>query len=144
MKLSLAADGRSTDNGRCGANAALNQGPIAFRFMRLALSEQLVEIRLSRWEKVLGLMGDVVVPREDVVDVRVLENPMAEVMRAGLKVGLRLPWLYYVCRSIRLDRAWAVRRGVPALSLGVRNQGALERITVSTAQARQLARDLSA
>jgi hypothetical protein len=63
-------------------------------------------------------------------------------MRAGLKVGLRLPWLYYVCRTIRLDRAWVVRRGVPALSFAVRNDGALEQVTLSTPQARELARQL--
>lgn len=88
-------------------------------------------------------MGDVVVARRDIGDVRVLENPMQEVMRAGLKVGLRLPWLYYVCRTIRLDRAWAVKRGMPALAFAVRNHGALEQVTVSTPQADLFARELT-
>jgi hypothetical protein len=57
-------------------------------------------------------------------------------------VGLRLPWLYYVCRTIRLDRAWAVKRGVPALAFAVRNHGALKQVTASTPQARELARRL--
>jgi hypothetical protein len=95
---------------------------------------------LAPAEKVLGLMGDIAVERSDVYDARVLEDPFSEVMRAGLKVGLRLPWLYYVCRSIRLDRAWAVRRGVPAISFGVRNHGALEQVTASTSQASELVR----
>ena len=110
--------------------------------MRVHLSEERIEIRLSRWEKVLGLMGSVSVPLADVSDVKVLDDPLHEVMRAGLKVGLRLPWLYYVCRSIRLDQAWAVRRGVPAVSFAVRDVGALERVTVSSPDASALARRL--
>lgn len=110
--------------------------------MRVHLSEENIEVRLAPAEKVLGLMGNIRVPRADLDDVQVLDDPLREVMRSGLKVGLRLPWLYYVCRSIRLDRAWAVRRGVPALSFAVRNQGALERVTVSTPDAHELARRL--
>jgi hypothetical protein len=107
------------------------------------LSEEKIEVRLAPLEKVLGLLGDIRVPLSDVSDVRIVEDPLHEVMRTGLKVGLRLPWLYYVCRSIRLDRAWVVRRGVPALSFAVRNHGALERVTVSTRDAHELARRLS-
>lgn len=119
-------------------------GVISFLFItlpavRVHLSEDRIDIRLSRLEKVLGLMGSISVPLSDISDVRVLEDPLHEVMRGGLKVGLRLPWLYYVCRSIRLDQAWAVRRGVPAISFAVRNAGALEKVTVSTPDARDLA-----
>lgn len=110
--------------------------------MRVHLSEEKIEICLSTLEKVLGLMGNVGVSLSDISDVRVVEDPLREVMRAGLKVGLRLPWLYYVCRTIRLDRAWAVRRGVSALSFAVRNHGALKRVTVSTPNAHELARRL--
>jgi hypothetical protein len=111
--------------------------------VRMHLSEEKIEIRLSAVEKVLGLIGNICVARSDVSDVQVVEDPLYEVMRSGLKVGLRLPWLYYVCRSIRLDRAWAVRRGVPALSFAVRNQGALQRVTVSTPEAHELAERLA-
>jgi hypothetical protein len=110
--------------------------------MRVHLCEEKIEIRLSLAEKVLGLLGSINVPRADISDVQVVEDPLHDVMRAGLKVGLRLPWLYYVCRSIRLDRAWVVRRGVPALSFAVRNHGALERVTVSTREACELAQRL--
>jgi hypothetical protein len=110
--------------------------------MRVHLSEDEIEVRLAKAEKVLGLMRNVRVARSDVSDVGVLDDPLRDVMRSGLKVGLRLPWLYYVCRTIRLDQAWAVRRGVPALSFAVRNQGALEHVTVSTPDARELARRL--
>jgi hypothetical protein len=107
--------------------------------VRVHLSEEKIEIRLTHLEKVLGLMGSIGVPLADVSDVQVVEDPLHEVMRSGLKVGLRLPWLYYVCRSIRLDQAWAVRRGVPALSFAVRNHGALEHVTASSPDARELA-----
>ncbi len=123
------------------------RGVYSFHFItlpavRVHISEDRIEIRLSRPEKVLGLMGSISIPLSDVSDVRVLEDPLHEVMRAGLKVGLRLPWLYYVCRSIRLDEAWAVRRGVPAVSFAVRNAGALERVTVSSSEASALAKRL--
>ena len=107
------------------------------------LSEEKIEIRLTPLEKLLGLLGDIRVPLSDVSDARFVEDSLHDVMRAGLKVGLRLPWLYYVCRSIRLDQAWAVRRGVPALSFAVRNHGALEHVTVSTREARELVHRLS-
>lgn len=107
--------------------------------VRVHLSEEKIEIRLAPLEKVLGLLGNICVALSDISDVQVVENPLDGVMRAGLKVGLRLPWLYYVCRSIRLDQAWAVRRGVPALSFAVRNHAPLERVTVSTPDARELA-----
>ncbi len=110
--------------------------------MRVHISEQEIEIRLSVVEKALGLIRDIRVPLANVSDVQVVEDPLCDVMRSGLKVGLRLPWLYYVCRSIRLDRAWAVRRGVIALSFAVRNHGALECVTVSTPEARELAKRL--
>jgi hypothetical protein len=110
--------------------------------VRVHLFEERIDIRLSRVEKVLGLMGSISIPLSDVSDVKVLEDPLHEVMRSGLKVGLRLPWLYYVCRSIRLDQAWAVRRGVPAVSFAVRNAGALERVTVSSSDASALAKRL--
>ena len=124
--------------GRTGMGAR----SLACASVRVALSEQQLEVRLSPVEKALGLMRNVVVARSEIAGVRVLENPMEEVMRAGLKVGLRLPWLYYVCRTIRLDRAWAVRRGVPALALALSGQGALKQVTVSTPAAGELAREL--
>jgi hypothetical protein len=112
--------------------------------MRLTISEDLVEVRLARWQKALGLMRDIRVARTAIDDVRVVDDPLAEVMGAGLKIGLRLPWLYYVARSIRLDEAWIVRRGVPALSFAVADGRALRRVLVSTPQAHQLARQLGA
>jgi hypothetical protein len=110
--------------------------------MLVCLSETTLEVKLARWEKLLGLLGDITVPREDVSDVEVLANPMGSALRSGMKAGLRLPGLLYIARSIRLDQAWLVRRGVPALAFSVRNHGALKRVIVSTPEAQQLARRL--
>ena len=112
--------------------------------MRVIVDERTVQVRLSLWERVLGLMRSISVARADVSDVHVVEDPMREAMSSGLKVGLRLPWLRYVARTIRLDRALLVRRGVPALSFAVRNHGALQHVLVSTPDARELAERLRA
>lgn len=108
----------------------------------MQVTEQNVEVRLSLWQKIVGLMRDISVPRAGVSDVRVVEKPFREVMQAGLKVGLRLPYLIYVCRTIRLDEAFVVRRGVPVLSFEVDGAGPLRRVLVSTPDAEELARRL--
>jgi hypothetical protein len=111
--------------------------------VRVLVSEDSVEVRLSRWQKMFGLMRDISVPRGDVSDVRVVEDPMGETMASGIKVGLRLPWLYYVARTIRLDQVFIVRRGVAALSFAVANRLPLRRVLVSTPEAAELARRLT-
>ena len=110
--------------------------------MRVLLTDAAVEVRLSSWEKVLGLLRNIRVPRADVSDVSVVEDPLREVMGTGLKVGLRVPWLYFVARTINLERAFIVRRGVPALSFDVANKGALRHVLVSTPEAHEIARQL--
>ncbi len=110
--------------------------------MRIEVSDDTVEIRLSAWQKVLGLLGDIRVPRAQISDVQVVADPIGEAMSAGVKVGLRLPWLYFVARTIRLDEAFLVRRGVPALSFAVAGQDKLRKVLVSTREAEQLARQL--
>jgi hypothetical protein len=110
--------------------------------MRVRLTEDSVEVLFAPWEKALGLLGNVKVARTDVSEVQVVAEPLREVMSAGIKAGLRLPWLCYVARTIRLDQVFAVRRGVPALSFAVRNHGALRRVLVSTPEAEALARQL--
>jgi hypothetical protein len=107
--------------------------------MRVRLTDDSIEVLLAPWEKAFGLLGNITVPRADVSEVRVVQDPVREAMTAGLKAGLRLPWLYYVCRTIRLDQAFAVRRGVPGLSFAVRNRRALRRVLVSTPEAESLA-----
>ena len=110
--------------------------------MRLAISQDTIEIRLSWWEKVLGLMRDIRIPRASIGDVSVEDEPLRAIRGTGLKAGLRLPGLIYVCRSIKLDRAWIVRRGVPALTFAVHDGGPLTHVSVSTPEAADLARRL--
>ncbi len=111
--------------------------------MRVDVSESFVEVPLERWQKALGLMRSIRVARADIGDVQIVRDPIHEVMRTGLKVGLRLPWLYYLARTIRLDEAWLVRRGVPALAFAVNDGSALRRVVVSTPEAEALARLLA-
>lgn len=110
--------------------------------VRLVLDDDCVHVRLAVWQKVVGLLGNVTIPRGNVSDVRVVAEPVAEAMRAGIKVGLRVPWLYYVARTIRLDQIFVVRRGVPGLSFAVSDHGALQRVLVSTHQAHEFAQQL--
>ena len=110
--------------------------------MHIEITDDSVDVLLSRWQKILGLLGDIRVPRADVSDVQVVEEPVREAMGIGLKIGLRLPWLYYVARTIRLDQAFIVRRGVPGLSFAVCNHGSLTRVLVSTPRAQELAQQL--
>lgn len=97
---------------------------------------------LAPWQRALGLMKDIHIAIADVSDVRVVDDPIGEVSGSGLKAGLRLPRLYYIARTIRLDRAFLVRRGVPALSFAVRNHEPLRSVLVSTLDARELAQRL--
>jgi hypothetical protein len=87
-------------------------------------------------------MRDIRVARPDISDVHVVQEPVHEAMRAGVKVGLRVPWLYFAARTIRLDEAFVVRRGVPGLSFAVEDGTALRRVLLSTRDAEQLAREL--
>jgi hypothetical protein len=110
--------------------------------MRVVLTDTALEVRLSLWEKALGLLRNIRVPRADVGGVHVVEDPLREVMGTGIKVGLRVPRLYYVARTINLDRAFIVRRGVPALAFDIASKGALRHVLVSTPEASEIAREL--
>jgi hypothetical protein len=110
--------------------------------MRVFVSEESVEVRLAPWQKALGLLRNITVARADVGDVHVVQDPIREAMRSGMKVGLRLPWLYFAARTLRLDEVFVVRRGVPALSFSVGGAGTLRRVLVSTPDADELARRL--
>lgn len=110
--------------------------------MRINISDDHVEVRLAPWQKLLGLMRNIRVARADISDVHVVSDPVREAMRSGIKVGLRLPWLCYVARTIRLDEAFVVRRGVPGLSFAVDNGTPLHRVLLSTRRAQELAQQL--
>src|SRR5450631_1127262 len=107
--------------------------------MRVLLTEESVEVPLARWQKILGLMKSIAVPIADVSDVRVVEDPFKEIKGTGLKAGLRLPRLYYVARTIGLDRAFVVQRGVPAIAFTVRNHGPLTQVLASSPDAAEIA-----
>ncbi|HTD10336.1 MAG TPA: hypothetical protein VK680_15740 [Solirubrobacteraceae bacterium] len=107
--------------------------------MQINLSDDYFEARLAPWQKLIGLMGNVRVARADISDVRVVSDPIRDAMHSGIKVGLRVPWLCYIARTIRLDEAFIVRRGVPGLSFAVANNTLLRRVLVSTHQAGELA-----
>jgi hypothetical protein len=110
--------------------------------VQIHVSDDHVEVRLAPWQKLLGLMRDIRVARADISDVHLVSDPVREAMRGGIKVGLRLPWLCYVARSIRLDQAFIVRRGVPGLSFAVDNGTRLRRVLLSTRSAAELAQQL--
>ena len=111
--------------------------------MRILLTPDALEVRLARWQKVLGLMPNITIPRSRISHVEVVDDPVREAMRTGLKAGLRVPWLYYACRTISLDQAFVVRRNVPGLSIAVHDQGALTRVLLSTPEASELAQRLA-
>jgi len=111
--------------------------------MRIVVSEEFVEVRLAPWQKALGLLRNFSVARSQMSDVRVEPDPVRVAMGAGVKVGLRLPWLYFVARTIRLDEVFVVRRGVPALSFSVDGSGTLRSVLVSTPEAHELVRQLA-
>jgi hypothetical protein len=110
--------------------------------VQIRVTDEQVEVRLAWWQKLLGLLRDIRVARAAIGDVRVVQDPVREAMRGGVKVGLRVPWLCYIARTIRLDEAFVVRRGVPGLSFAVQDGGTLRRVLVSTPEAEQLAREL--
>ncbi len=110
--------------------------------MQIHVDDEYVEVRLALWQRVLGLMRNIRVARADISDVHVVENPVREAMGTGIKVGLRLPWLCYVARTIRLDEAFVVRRGVSGVSFAVENGTPLHRVLLSTRGAEEIARRL--
>ncbi|HEY4897348.1 MAG TPA: hypothetical protein VII01_14825 [Solirubrobacteraceae bacterium] len=111
--------------------------------MRVLLDSEALEVRLSWWQRIVGLMGNIRVERASISEVEVVEDAVRAAMGTGLKAGLRLPWLLYIARTVRLDQAFVVRRGVPGLSFAVSDHGALEHVLVSTPEAADLARRLT-
>jgi hypothetical protein len=107
--------------------------------VRVEIGPDAVTVRLAMWQKVLGLMRDTVVPLRDIEGVEVVEDAVGVAMRAGTKVGLRVPFLYYAARTLRLDEAFIVRRGTPAVSISIGGEGHLRRALLGTPEASELA-----
>lgn len=120
------------------------QRPGTLQRVRIELEHGAVEVRLSWWQKLFGLMRNMTVPLADVEGAEVVADGVRVAGRAGLKFGLRVPLVYFVARTIRLDEAFVVRRGVPALSLSIGGDGPLRRLLVSTPRAEELARAIEA
>jgi hypothetical protein len=112
--------------------------------VRVEIGSEAVAVRLSWWQKALGLMRNITVPLRDVDGAEVIEDPVRVAGGAGMKVGLRLPLVYYVARTMRLDEAFVVRRGVPGLSISIGGEGNLRRVLVSTPRAAELAGEIEA
>jgi hypothetical protein len=87
------------------------------------LDDSVLEVHLSRWEKVAGLLRDLRVPLDAVIDVEVVPDGLAAA--AGLRApGLALPGVtrYGTWRRRGSKHFVAVRRGMPALRLTLRGQ----------------------
>ncbi len=112
--------------------------------MRIEITDDAVELRLSWWQKVLGLMRDVRVPFNEIDGAELIANPVRVAGGAGLKFGLRLPLLYFVARTLNLQQAFVVRRGVPGVSVSVAGPGPLRQLLVSTPDAEQLVKRIEA
>jgi hypothetical protein len=103
-----------------------------------------VAVRLAWWQKVLGLMRDIEIPLRDIDGAEVIENAVRVAGRSGIKVGLRVPFLLFAARTMRLDEAFLVRRGVPGLSISIGGEGHLHRVLLSTPRAAELAAEIEA
>ena len=112
--------------------------------MRVELGADAVAVRLAWWQKLLGLMRDIEIPLREIDGVEVVQDAARRAGRAGIKVGLRVPRYYFVARTMRLDEAFIVRRGVPALSISIGGEGHLHRALVSTPRAAELAAAIEA
>ncbi len=112
--------------------------------MRVEIGPEAVLVKLTWWQKLLGLMRDISIPLSEVDGTEVVENGVGVAIRAGIKVGLRVPFLYFCARTLRLDEVFVVRRRVPALSISIAGQGNLRRVLLSTPRAAELAAEIEA
>jgi hypothetical protein len=112
--------------------------------VRVEIGTDAVRVRLAWWQKLLGLMRDITIPLADVDGVEVVPNPVRVAGRAGIKAGLRLPFLYFVARTMRLDEVFVVRRGVPGVSIAIGGESHLKRVLISTPRAAELAEQIEA
>lgn len=112
--------------------------------VKVELDARTLAIRLARWEKTLGLMGDIVVSRGAIADVEAVPEPMRAAMRSGMKAGLRFPWVIYIARSLSLEDAYIVRRNQAGLRFSVDDGGTLKHVLISTPEAPELLKALGA
>ncbi len=114
------------------------------RRVRVEIGPDAVRVKLAWWQKLLGLMRDITIPFSEIDATEVIGDGVRVASRAGMKVGLRLPSLYFVARTMRLDEAFLVRRGVPALSISLGGDSHLRRVLISSPRADELAEQIEA
>lgn len=113
----------------------------------VSLTENTLEVRLSRLEKIGALQGDLRIPREAIRAAEVVPDGLAATR--GLRApGLGIPGFVKLGtwrgRRNRGDRQFiTVRRGLPALRLTLDGQPN-DMVLVSTPRAAELAADLGA
>ena len=112
--------------------------------MRVHLTEDSLEVLFAPWEKALGLLGNIIVPRADMSRRQGCAGARARGDERRDE-GRSAPALALLRRPHDPPRpGFAVRRGVPALSFAVRNHDRLRHVLVSTPEAEALARRLQA
>ncbi len=105
------------------------------------LDGETLSVRFTRGEKMLGVMGDLEVPRSSVISATFVQS-WSEVR--GLRVGLGLPRRRLLGTWHRRGHRQLVdlRRGEPAVRLGLRGS-AYDEVLVRTPDAERLVAELS-
>lgn len=112
--------------------------------MKVNVTPEELRVELTTAEKLLSLHGDIVVPRSSIVEAVVDEDPLRTYRTLPLTftMGVRIPFVRYLCTSFDRRRFWSIRRGVPALHV-VSDEGVRRELTVSTTDAPALAATLT-
>jgi hypothetical protein len=110
--------------------------------VNIAATDTELTIRLSPWEKLVSLHGDVRILWRDVTAASVEPDALGAVA-ATFKTGLRIPGYRYLATADRRRHFIAVRRGEPALHLTV-NGERIRELTVSAPDAERLAQRVGA
>jgi len=108
----------------------------------IELDSHQLTVRFTRAERILGLVGDLTVPRSSVLSARVVANGLRQVR--GWRVGTRVPGLVALgtFRWRGRRQLASVRRGRPALVLEIAG-GRYDEVVVSVDDAEHVRRDVS-
>lgn len=110
--------------------------------MNLIVTPDHVDVELTTFENVAALRRDIRIPRSAVTAARVDPDPLRSI-RGRFKYGLRIPGRLFVCGTEWGRHFWAIRRGVPAVTVSFDDGRKLREVTVSTPRAAELAAELS-
>lgn len=103
------------------------------------LAGETLTVRFTRGEKVLGVMGDLEVPRSAITSAALVQS-WSEVR--GLKVGLGIPRLLGTWHRRGRHQLVDLRRGEPAVRMGLRGS-AYDEVLVRTPDAERLVAELA-